>query len=111
MITIFDGPGSTTNGIVNLTGPHGDSTCKCSGLVWVWTSRTSPVAVSTRACPTKGLLTVAPGTFFCISSNNASEIAVTPEPLSSNTVTATELFSPIFGTDSLALTGCASRSM
>ena len=52
MITTSPPPGSTINGMVNRTGPHGVSIVKWSGHDCVSISHSWPNDATTRACPT-----------------------------------------------------------
>lgn len=66
--------------------------------------RSSPVAVTTRALPSKSFVNCAPGILTYTSSSNASDSAGMPEPICNKTFTDTGRSSSVAGTDRLART-------
>lgn len=60
IITIIPSPGSTIDGIVNFASSNGDSVVKYMGNVWVPTDLSLPKVVTTRACPWKVWVSMAP---------------------------------------------------
>ena len=87
MITTSPPSGSTTNGILNRTGPHGVSMVRWSGHDCVTLSHSWTKDVTTRAFPTNASVNVVciiPGChrWACASS---SDIVVIPEPESLRT--------------------------
>lgn len=109
IITEYPGPGSMMKGTVNVTGPHGTRRSSASGssgsqdfVPDVLLSSPEPCLGMSVSCTSV--------TSACISSGNASEIAVVPETLSNIIPSDTGRSSRIAGTDRVARPCFARRS-
>ena len=96
IITTSPTPGSTINGMVNRSGPHGILTVMWSGHDCVSISHCWPDHGTTRACPTNACINAVFIIHGCPrrASTSSADIAVTPKPESMNTLTSAAAEAP-----------------
>ena len=104
IITTSSCPGSTTKGMSYFTGSSGASTSNSRGQVWALISSFLPCGGDHPRLPFERADEIYPGLAACSFLATASEIAFTPDPVSSITSTGTYFAPTVFGTPSLART-------